>query len=165
MKRVCVLVALVALSGCAGPIYQAPSDVTPQTEASLTGIVNPMANLFSTGTHICVEAIDGATPSQICNKPILISPGTHSIEISADFHPFPAEFGFTTVTATFVAGQAYFIRATGGPVSFKNSNGMLSLPASGLTVWIESAAGAPIIDKTMIALQSPQSVPILIFNK
>lgn len=170
MDKVFMFTVFLALSGCAvAPTYQAPPDMTPQTGASLAGIVVPMANLVSTGTHICIEAVDGATPrygfSQACDKPLLIAPGTHNIEISADFHPFPAEFGFTTVTVKLAASQSYFIRATGGPVPFTNSNGLASLPASSLTVWIESAQGVPVVEKTMIALQAPNAVPVVVLAK
>jgi hypothetical protein len=170
MKKILMFAVFLALSNCAiPPTYQAPADITPQTGASLTGIVVPMANLVSTGTHICVEAVDGAWPrygfSRACDKPLLISSGIHNIEISADFHPFPAESGFTTVTVKLAAGQSYFIRATGGPVPFTNSNGLASLPASGLTVWIESAQGVPVVEKTMITLQQPDTVPVVVFAK
>jgi len=167
MKNVVLLSAILMISGCAPDrIYHAPPDLTPQKGASITGIYDPIKNLISTGTYICVNSIDGALPRYgfggDCSKPILLAPGTHNIEIAADFHPFPAEFGMGTLTANFDAGKAYFIRATGGPVAFKNTNGQVSVPADMIaTVWIESDVGAPVTEKLSIPLQTPQSGPII----
>lgn len=163
-----MLAACFGVTGCA-TIYHPPADLTPQNGASLTGIYHP-GGLLKTGTHICLASIDGMNLrypfGEVCDRPVLIPPGTHTISISADFHPFPAENGFTTVIATFQPGQTYFIRANGGPVPFTNTNGAHSLPASGLTVWIESASGVLIVNKTMVELQAPPEViPVLIFSK
>ncbi len=162
------LALMFLLSGCAlGPIYQAPPELTSQTGASITGITDPMSNLISTGIHICLNAIDGTLPRYPyggnCDKPILLTPGAHALEVSADFHPFPAEFGMATLNVNLDAGKAYFIRATGGPVAFMNTDGHLSVPTDMLvTVWIESDAGVPVTEKLPIPLQTPQSIPIII---
>ncbi len=154
MKHIPALFVLIFLTACVtASNYQLSDGTTSQSGALLTGVVNPQPNLFSTGTHICVAAIDGAYVNQDCDKPVLITAGTHDIQISADFHPFPVETGFTTMKVTLGAGQSYFIRANGGPVPFKNSNGVESLPASGLTVWIETSSGTAITDKILVSLR------------
>lgn len=160
------MLTIVGLSSCT-PIYQAPPALTAQTGASITGIVNPMGNLVSTGTHICMNAIDSELPRYgfggNCDKPILLTPGRHSIEISADFHPFPAEFGMGTLAVDLEAGGAYFIRATGGPVVFKNTDGHVSTPNDlFVTVWIVSDVGTQASERLVIPLQSPQPIPVII---
>lgn len=167
MNKRYLIVAIFALAGCALPsTYQVPPDITPQTGASLTGIVKPMANIVTTGVHICASSIDGALPkhgfSQACDKPILLAPGMHTIEISVDFHPFPAETGLGTLTVSLDGGKAYFISATGGPVAFRNSNGQVSVPADEVTAWIESDTGVVVSDKIAIALRGPPPIPIFV---
>lgn len=166
IRKLAGLMTVTCLSGCA-TIYQPPAELTLQTGATLTGIYNPKSTFFSPATHICVGSIDGELPKygwgEKCDKPLLLTAGTHQLQIAADFYPFPSESGFTTIPVTLAAGQSYYIRATGGPIAFKNTNGKVSLPASGLMVWIEDASGKVVTPKTMIALQAPaETIPIFI---
>lgn len=165
MKWLLRLAACLGLSSCV-TIYHPPVGLTQQTSATITGIYHP-SGIIQTGTHICLGSVDNANLryglKMACDQPVLITPGAHVIGIMAEFHPWPEESGYATVTARFEPGQAYFIRANGGPVAFLNTNGVPSLPASGLTVWVESASGVQIVGKTMIALQGPPPVPLILF--
>lgn len=145
-------VTTLSLAACAPPApYAPPADLTAATAATLVGSRLPVSGLLDEDVRTIISAVDGkptGIEKSTWDKELLVSPGTHTIQIAALQGALRGEIA---VRVTLDAGRSYAARS-GKPVSRT------------VTSWLEDqTSGVVVSDKLVVVMGGGgRVVPLLV---